>query len=91
MIKSFQVEDLAKEVTGIKLDLIEAPLLRSLGVSWDISKDSFTFQVSSTKRPFTKRGALATINGLYDPICCSSHNSRQVYPTGSDVILNGLG
>lgn len=41
-------------------------MLRSqLGV---ISKDSFTFQVSRTKRPFTKRGVLATINGLYDPI-----------------------
>ncbi|XP_061176110.1 uncharacterized protein LOC133185066 [Saccostrea echinata] len=68
VIKAFPQEDLAKEVTGIELDLSEAPLQRSLGVSWDISKDSFTFQVTSTHRPFTKRGVLATINGLYDPI-----------------------
>lgn len=26
------------------------------------------FQVSSTESPFTKRGVLATINGVYDPI-----------------------
>ncbi|XP_062594008.1 uncharacterized protein LOC134255490 [Saccostrea cucullata] len=68
VIKAFPQEDLAKEVTGIELDLSEAPLQRSLGISWDISKDSFTFQVTSTRRPFTKRGVLATINGLYDPI-----------------------
>ncbi|XP_061190337.1 uncharacterized protein LOC133198227 [Saccostrea echinata] len=68
VIKAFPQEDLAKEVTGIKLDLSEAPLQRKLGVSWDISTDSFTFQVTSTHRPFTKRGVLATINGLYDPI-----------------------
>lgn len=48
VIKSFSVEDLAKEVTGIKLDLSEAPLQRSLVVSWDISKASFTFEVYST-------------------------------------------
>ena len=33
-----------------------------------MEKDCFTFRVSNTQKPFTKRGVLATINGLYDPI-----------------------
>ncbi|XP_056017478.1 uncharacterized protein LOC130053872 [Ostrea edulis] len=68
VIKSFPTEDLAKEVIDINLDLSEASLHRSLGVSWDVFKDSFTFRVYCNDRPFTKRGLLATINSLYDPI-----------------------
>ncbi|KAK3101561.1 hypothetical protein FSP39_004496 [Pinctada imbricata] len=68
VIKSFPADDLAKEVMDINLDLSQAPLHRSLGVSWDVYKDSFTFQVYTNDRPFTKRGVLATINSLYDPI-----------------------
>ncbi|XP_063448356.1 uncharacterized protein LOC134727857 [Mytilus trossulus] len=71
VIKSFSPDDLAKDLKNINLDLNEAPLQISLGVQWDMSKDCFTFRVSqlnSTSKPFTKRGVLATINGLYDPM-----------------------
>lgn len=68
VIQSFPAEYLAKKATVIKLNLSEAPLQRSLGFSWYILKDSFIFQVSSSKRTSVKRGVLATINGLYDPV-----------------------
>ncbi|XP_056022195.1 uncharacterized protein LOC130055048 [Ostrea edulis] len=68
VIKSFPTEDLAKEVIDFNLDLSEASLHSSLGVSWDVFKDYFTFRVYCNDRPFTKRGLLATINSLYDPI-----------------------
>ena len=55
VIKHFPSEDLAKEVTGVELNLSQAPLQRSLGVSWDIYQDSFTFQVSREQKPLTKK------------------------------------
>ncbi|KAI4886253.1 hypothetical protein NFI96_006958 [Prochilodus magdalenae] len=43
------------------------PMQRSLGISWDVATDEFTFQVSAAKKPYTRRGVLSTINSLYDP------------------------
>jgi hypothetical protein len=70
VIKSFPTKNRAKEVIDINLDVSEASLHRSLGVNWDIFKDSFTFceYNNVNDRPFTKRGLLATINSLYDQI-----------------------
>lgn len=65
---AFPTDDLAKELKDLNLDLDETPLQRTLGVSWNVSTDMFTFQVSRTLHPYTKRGVLATINSLYDPI-----------------------
>lgn len=41
---------------------------RSLGLSWDIETDEFTFSTCKEDKPFTRRGILSVINGLYDPI-----------------------
>ncbi|KAK3086675.1 hypothetical protein FSP39_021786 [Pinctada imbricata] len=68
VLNAFPIDDLAKDITTYNLELNETPPQRSLGVSWDVATDKFTFQVSKTIHPFTKRGVLATINSLYDPI-----------------------
>lgn len=41
---------------------------RTLGVAWKSAEDTFTMQVNVPERPFTKRGILAVINSIYDPI-----------------------
>ncbi|XP_051265175.1 uncharacterized protein LOC127368389 [Dicentrarchus labrax] len=41
---------------------------RSLGISWDVATDEFTFEVSAMEKPYTHRGALSTISSLYDPL-----------------------
>ena len=41
---------------------------RSLGVSWDLKTNTFTFKVSIDNKSFTKRGVLSVINSLYDPL-----------------------
>lgn len=41
---------------------------RSLGLSWDIETDQFTFSICKEEKTFTRRGILSVINGLYDPI-----------------------
>ena len=40
---------------------------RTLGVMWNAKSDCFSIEVTQMERPFTKRGILATINGIYDP------------------------
>ena len=50
------------------LDYDEIPSHRTLGVYWEPIKDVFKVQVTLPERPFTKRGILAVINSLYDPI-----------------------
>lgn len=44
------------------------PFQRSLGLSWNLETDSFSFQVSHNEKPFTRRGILSTVNSLYDPL-----------------------
>jgi len=61
-------EDLARNLTDIDLSCSEIPLQHSLGLSWNIQNDTFTFQVSENVKPFTRRGILSTINSVYDPV-----------------------
>ena len=67
VMKAFPSDDLAKDMKDIVLGQDCPPLQRSLGVMWDITKDTLTFNVSSEDKPFTRRGLLSTVNGLYDP------------------------
>ena len=46
----------------------ETPVQRTLGVSWKIKEDMFVVQTDVQDRPFTKRGVLATINSIFDPL-----------------------
>ena len=43
------------------------PQQRSLGIVWNLEKDAFTFQVLLEKL-FTRRGVLAIVNSIYDPL-----------------------
>lgn len=62
------VEDRAKEIKDLDLSEDEIPVQRSLGVSWNVSSDTFTFQVPQNQKPFTCSGVLSAINSLFDPL-----------------------
>ncbi|XP_076849002.1 uncharacterized protein LOC143497110 [Brachyhypopomus gauderio] len=68
VMEAFPTEDRAKDLKDLELGIDPLPLQRSLGVSWDLETDSFTFQVSREAKPFTRRGILSTVNSLYDPL-----------------------
>lgn len=68
IMRAFCLEDLAKGLKDLDLSLDFPPMQRSLGVSWDIADDVFTFQVSSAEKPYTRCGVSSTINSLYDPL-----------------------
>ncbi|KAK3096683.1 hypothetical protein FSP39_002345 [Pinctada imbricata] len=68
VLVAFDPDDLAKDLKDLNLDSDNPPLQRSLGVSWDLRLDAFTFNVSQEEMPFTRRGMLSIVNGIYDPL-----------------------
>ena len=68
VLKGFSVNDLSKDIFHIDFDSDAPHVQRSLGLSWDLVRDVFTFQVSLEEKPYTKRGMLSTINGVFDPL-----------------------
>ena len=66
--EALPVDDRAKDVHDLDLRNDVLPVQRSLGVYWDLSTDSFTFKVSMTETPFTRRGVLSVVNSVYNPL-----------------------
>ncbi|XP_063758693.1 uncharacterized protein LOC134877201 [Eleginops maclovinus] len=68
VMEAFPVEDRAKDLKDLDLGVDPLPLQRSLGLSWNLESDSFTYLVSREEKPYTRRGVLSTVNSLYDPL-----------------------
>ncbi|XP_067373333.1 uncharacterized protein [Channa argus] len=68
VMKAFPSQEWAKELKDLDLGADPLPLQRSLGLNWNLQKDSFTFLVSREEKPFPRRGVLSTVNSLYDPL-----------------------
>ncbi|PWA27943.1 hypothetical protein CCH79_00020810, partial [Gambusia affinis] len=68
VMEALPKEDRASDLKELELGADPLPLQRSLGLSWNLETDSFTFQVSSETKPFTKRGILSTVKSLFDPL-----------------------
>ena len=68
VMNGFPPDDRAADLRDLNLNHVNPPVQRSLGVSWDLKADAFTFTVDIGDKPFTKRGVLSIINSLYDPL-----------------------
>ena len=68
VMKAFPSKDLAKNLIDLDLNNDNLPLQRSLGLTWDLSSDTFTYHVATEPKPYTRRGVLSTVNSLFDPI-----------------------
>ena len=67
------IEAIPKEqrASGIKeLDLSRdiLPIERALGVQWCVQSDALQFRVVLKDKPLTRRGILASISSIYDPL-----------------------
>ena len=49
-------------------DIDTPPAHRVLGVQWNFEEDAFIFNVSLRNKPLTRRGLLATVSSLFDPL-----------------------
>ena len=61
-------EDTAKEIKGLDLSIDKLPIERALGVHWCIESDAFKFRIELKDKPCTRRGILATISKIFDPL-----------------------
>ncbi|XP_033731889.1 uncharacterized protein LOC117321548 [Pecten maximus] len=68
VLGNFPPSDLAKNFEEINFNTSEPTIQRSLGLCWNVLKDSFTYQVSQEEKPFTKRGLLSVVNSIFDPL-----------------------
>nr|XP_055053880.1 uncharacterized protein LOC129439016 [Misgurnus anguillicaudatus] len=68
VVNAFPVEDRAVSIKDLDLSTETLPVQRSLGLSWNLETDSFTFQVSHDEKPYTRRGVLSMVNSIYDPL-----------------------
>lgn len=58
VMQAFPSVDRAKDLEDPDLGVEPLPLQMSLGLSWNLDTDSFTFSVSQEEKPLTKRHSL---------------------------------
>ena len=68
VMMSVPPEDRAKEIKGLDLSIDKLPIERVLGVHWCIESDAFKFRIKLKDKPCTRRGILATISTIFDPL-----------------------
>ena len=61
-------EERAKEMKNLDLSIDKLPIERALGVHWCIESDAFKFRIELKDKPCTRRGILATISKIFDPL-----------------------
>ena len=60
--------NISPDLIPLNNDLLQS----TLGISWNTSRDELIVQTSVPERPFNKRGVLATINSIFDPLGIAS-------------------
>ena len=58
----------AKGIKDVDLSIQSLPIERALGVSWCVETDSFCFRIVLRDTPLTRRGILASVSSVYDPL-----------------------
>ncbi|XP_006822097.1 uncharacterized protein LOC102801573 [Saccoglossus kowalevskii] len=58
----------AKDLQCLDLNQDMLPTQRSLGIQWSLHLDTFTYKVNFQEKPFSRRGVLAIVNSIYDPL-----------------------
>lgn len=68
VMQAFPSQDHANDFKDLDLGSDALPMQRSLGFNWDLMSDTFSFKVADEEKPFIRRGILATVNSIYDPL-----------------------
>lgn len=92
VVAAFPTKDHANDLKDLDLGADTLPMQCSLGVSWNLRNNTFTFQVPDEKKPFTRRGVLLTVNSLYDPlgfIAPVTIQGKDILRTSQQTLLTG--
>ena len=66
VIKTILESERAKSVLDLELDKL--PVERTLGIQWDVEKDTFRFKIVLKEKPKTRREILSATSSVYDPL-----------------------
>ena len=67
VMQHIPVEERSKEMRNLDLE-DKLPVERALGVRWNVQDDAFEFSISMKDVEPTRRGILASISSVYDPL-----------------------
>ncbi|XP_064480187.1 uncharacterized protein LOC135393826 [Ornithodoros turicata] len=68
IMKAFPTDDCAADLKDLDLNGADVPMQSSLGLSWHLKTNMFTFRAPAQDSPNTCRGVLSAVNSLYDPL-----------------------
>ena len=68
VLQCIPASECATAVSALNLEFDELPTERTLGINWNVAEDSFNFKVILKEHPTTRRGILATVASIYDPL-----------------------
>ncbi|XP_039902004.1 uncharacterized protein LOC120742644 isoform X1 [Simochromis diagramma] len=68
VMQAFCPEDCAPVIKNLDLSGEETQSQRSLGLIWEITRDTFIYSVATSSKPFTRRGVLSSVNSVFDPL-----------------------
>ncbi len=66
VVNAIPESDRSKSLRDLALNMPACE--RALGVYWDVQNDNFTFKISLSDKPPTKRGILSTLSSIFDPL-----------------------
>lgn len=67
VLQEFPVDDRAKGLANLDLDIDPLPVERALGIVWCAENDTLQIRIELRDRPLTRRGILSTVCSIYDP------------------------
>ena len=68
LMNNVDTSELAKSVKDLNISNDQLPCERALGVTWFVDDDTIGFKISFKEKPSRRRGNLATICSVYDPL-----------------------
>ena len=68
VIESIPLHDRAEGLSDVDIFGSSLQLERALGVQWCVVSDTLRFYITLCDKPLTRRGVLATVSSVYDPL-----------------------
>ena len=68
LLEKFPNTEVESKTINKELDHDQTNYPKTLGICWNNNEDYFSVIINIPDRPFTKRGILATVNSIYDPM-----------------------
>ena len=68
VLESIPGSELSKEIRNLDLLNDELPVERALGMEWCVQTDKFKFRSTDKNKSSSRRGILAVVSAVYDPL-----------------------